>query len=890
MPLSSGTKLGPYEIQSPLGAGGMGEVYRARDTRLDRSVAIKVLPTHLSTNVEAKQRFDREARSISSLNHPNICTLYDVGHQKGIDYLVMELLEGETLSQRLAKGPLPTELVLKYGVDICDGLDKAHKNGVVHRDLKPGNVMLTKSGAKLLDFGLAKPPSSLTPAGGALTAAATMTSPASPITQHGSLVGTFQYMSPEQVEGREADSRSDIFALGAVLYEMTTGKRAFQGKSMLSVASAILEKEPDPISAVQPLTPPALEHTIRTCLEKDPEERFQTAHDVKLQLKWIGQGGSQAGVAKPISARRRKREWLAWALAGVLAVIMLATGWVVHVPPAAPVLRSMLLLPPKVRLDTVNTAVSISPDGKRLVMAAIGGEGKQQLYLRSLNATAVQPIAGTEEATYPFWSPDGEYIGFFTPGKLKKVAIASGAVQTICDAVDGRGATWNGEGTIVFAPAGDSALFTVADSGGAAAQLTNPEKGGLSHRHPQFLPDGKHVLYFAGDTGNALGIFVVDVNSKKTQFVVEASSGARYVEPGYLLYVKERSLLAQPFNPRSLKVSGRAIPIAQQVQYGALRWVSNYTASNNGLLLYQGQEGGGQWQLTWMDLDGKELGKVGEPREQASDTLSPDGKKAVVVVRDQNGSKASLWMYDVPRGVASRFTFDEGHDDDPVWSPDSRQVAYSVSSPEGWKIYSKAADGTGSPKELLSAADTIHPSAWSPDGKILTYDAVNSKNKKFEVWTLPLSGEQKPYAFLRGEAHFHSGNFSADGRWFVYMSNETGRDEVYLTPFPGPGEKRQVSLQGGIFGSWFGQHGIANEGIFYVDPAPGKAMLVPITLKGSTLEFGQACVLFGGRSFPDANGASFAPDWKRFLVSLSTGNETSGSLQMVSNWPAELQK
>jgi hypothetical protein len=413
-------------------------VYSARDTRLDRSVAIKVLPTHLSSDVEARQRFDREARSISSLNHPNICPLYDVGHQDGVDYLVMELLEGGTLAQRLVKGPLPTEQVLKYGIDICEGLEKAHKNGIVHRDLKPGNIMLTKAGAKLLDFGLAKPPSSLTPASGTLAGLATMTSPGTPITQHGSLVGTFQYMSPEQVEGRDADSRSDIFALGAVLYEMTTGKRAFQGMSMLSVASAILEKDPDPISAVQPLTPPALEHVIKTCLEKDPEERFQTAHDVKLQLKWIGQAGSLAGVAKPIAIRRKKREWMAWALAGALSLIMLAAGWMLHKPPAAPVLRSVLVLPPKLRLDAVNTSVALSPDGKRLVIAATGADGKQQLYLHSLDALAVQPIAGTEEATYPFWSPDGEYVGFLTPGKLKKVAVASGAVQTVCDAVDGR--------------------------------------------------------------------------------------------------------------------------------------------------------------------------------------------------------------------------------------------------------------------------------------------------------------------------------------------------------------------------------------------------------------------------------------------------------------------
>ena len=371
MPLTSGTKLGPYEVESALGAGGMGEVYRARDTRLDRLVAVKVLPSHLA-NAEAKQRFDREARAISALTHPNICTLYDVGHQDGISYIVMELLDGETLSHRLVRGAIPPDQVLKYGSEICDGLDKAHRSGVVHRDLKPGNIMLTKSGAKLLDFGLAKPPAPMNAAPAGLTGALTVTSPATPLTQQGSLVGTFQYMAPEQIEGREADARSDIFSLGAVLYEMTTGKRAFEGKSMLSVASAILEKDPEPISNIQPLVPPALDHTIRTCLAKDPEERFQTAHDVKLQLKWISQGGSQAGVAKPIAARRKRREWMGWALGGVLALVMLSAGWLLHRPVESPVLRTNVVFPQKFRLDPVNTAIALSPDGKKLALSALG--------------------------------------------------------------------------------------------------------------------------------------------------------------------------------------------------------------------------------------------------------------------------------------------------------------------------------------------------------------------------------------------------------------------------------------------------------------------------------------------------------------------------------------
>jgi len=866
----------------------MGEVYSARDTRLDRSVAIKVLPSHLA-NAEAKQRFDREARAISALTHPNICTLYDVGHQDGISYLVMELLDGETISHRLSRGALPPEQVLKYGSEICDGLEKAHRSGIVHRDLKPGNIMLTKSGTKLLDFGLAKPPAPMNAAAVAMTGAVTMTSPATPITQHGSLVGTFQYMSPEQIEGRDADSRSDIFALGAVLYEMTTGKRAFEGKSMLSVASAILEKDPEPISSFQPLVPPALDHVIRTCLAKDPEERFQTAHDVKLQLKWISQGGSQAGVAKPIAARRKRKEWMGWAIGGVLALVMLSAGWLMHRPAEAPVLRTNLVLTSKLRLDPINTAVALSPDGKKLVLAAVGEGGKQQLYLRSLDALTVQAIQGTEEATYPFWSPDSAYVGFFTPGKLKKVALSSSAVQTICDAVDGRGATWSKEGTIVFAPAGDSALFSVPDSGGTPVQITTPDKPGLSHRHPQFLPDGKHVLYFTGTAGATdTGVYVVNLDDKKSEFVVASQARAEYVEPGYLLYVKDRSLIAQPFSTSSLKLSGRAVPVAQQLQYASLRWVSNYAASADALF-YESEEGGGVWQLTWLDLGGKQTGKVGEPREIKSIAVSPDGSRAAAVVSDQNG-KENLWMYDLSRGLANRFNFDSGDADDPVWSPDGKQVAYSLSSSSGWKILTRTADGTGSPQELMSTQSTVHPVAWSPDGKFLSYNAVNTSTKKFEIWVLPVAGDRKPDVFQKGDTNIQAEAFSSDGRWLVYVSSESGRSEVYVTPFPGPGEKRQVSPQGGYAAWWFGRKGMKEEGIVYADPAASTAVLVPVIEKNNGLEFGQSRVLFGGHNFSDANAGAFSPDFKKMLVSLSTKSESANSLVMVNNWRSELAK
>lgn len=895
MALISGTKLGPYEIQSQLGAGGMGEVYRARDTRLDRTVAIKVLASHLSSSPEFKQRMEREARAISALNHPNICHFYDIGSNDSTDYLVMEFLEGETLAERLRRGVLPLSEIYKIGIAVSEALAVAHRAGIVHRDLKPANIMLTKAGAKLMDFGLAKPTSTGTTGSSSvplLSAAPTMSSPSpvSPLTTAGTIIGIIQYMCPEQIEGKEADARSDIFALGAVLYEMTSGKRAFEGKSQISIASAILEKDPEPISAVQPSTPPAFDYVIRTCLAKDPEERFQTAQDVKLQLKWISQGGSQTGIAQPIATPRKSHARMAWAIGAVIALVMLAAGWLLHRPAEQSVLRSNVVLPSKLRLDSGNTAIALSPDGKKLVMAATGEGGKQQLYLRSLDAMTVQPIPGTEGATYPFWSPDASYIGFFTPGKVKKVTLSSGAVQTICDAVDGRGATWSKEGTIVFAPAGDSALFSVSESGGTPVQITSPEKPGQSHRHPQFLPDGKHVLYFSAAPGAPnTGVYVVNLDDKKSQLITASQARAQYVEPGYLLYMRDLSLIAQPFSTSSLKLTGRAVPIAQQVQFGPVRWVSNYAASRD-ILLYEGEEGGGYWQPTWFDVDGKILGKVGEPRELSALAVSPDGRRAAALISEQNGTKTGVWMYDLSRGLANRFNFESGNADDPVWSPDGSQLAYSFGSTAGWKIVTRGADGTGSPQELLSSDTPVHPVAWSPDGKFIAYNAMNHSNKKTEVWILPLAGDHKPFAFQTGDAEIRGMVFSSDGRWFVYVSNESGRDEIYIVPFPGPGEKRQVSPHGGYVAWWYGRKGMADEGVVYGDPANTTAVLVPITEKNNALDFGQPRPLFAGRSFTDANAGSFSPDFKKMLVSLSTKSESANSLVMVQNWRSELGK
>jgi len=548
----------------------MGEVYRARDTRLDRTVAIKILPAHLSHNPEAKQRFDREARAISSLNHPNICTLHDIGHQDGIDYLVMEYLEGQTLAERLMKGPLPLDQVLKYGIEICEGLEKAHKTSVTHRDLKPGNIMLTKAGAKLMDFGLAKAAT----AGMAQSSnlALTLSGPSAdqPLTARGTIVGTFQYMAPEQVEGKEADARSDVFAMGAVLYEMATGKRAFNGRTQASIVAAILAAEPQPISTLQPMTPPALDRVVATCLAKDPEERFQTAHDLKLQLKWMAESGSKAGIPAPLAAQKKIRERMLWAVVALLAAGCAVLAAILR--PSTPerqVLHAYIPAPAKVEFAFVGdrtAPLAISPDGTRLAFGATGADGKQLLWVRVLRAASSQPLPGTEGLTHPFWSPDSRFIAFFAEGKLKKIEATGGPPQIICDASDGRGGAWNGDGVIVFSPAFNGPLFKVSAAGGAPVQVTELDSalGESSHRWPQFLPDGRHFLYFArGMAAQVSTTYVGSLDSREKKLLFRSPTNVVASTAGYLLFIRNSTLMAQPFDAKSLTVHGDAVPVAE---------------------------------------------------------------------------------------------------------------------------------------------------------------------------------------------------------------------------------------------------------------------------------------------------------------------------------------
>jgi len=723
--LSARNRLGPYEIVSPRGAGGTGGVYRARDTRLERTVAIKILPPPLSNDAVRKQRFEREAKTISSLNHPRICVLYDVGHQDGIDYLVMECVEGETLAKRLEKGPLPLDQVVKFGSQIADALDKAHRRGVVHRDLKPGNIMLTPTGAKLRDFGLAKPAVPLT-TGATLTAAATQTTP---VTQEGTILGTIQYMSPEHIEGKELDGRSDIFSLGAVLYEMLTAQRAFQGKSQPSVASAILEKEAAPISTVKPMTPPALDH-IRCCLAKDPEERWQTARDVALELKWIAEAGSQSSAATPVKDRRNS-EWFMMAALVVTAAAAVTLGVLYARRPAtdAPIARAYIK--PMVNSSFIFSGTAagfaLSPDGRLLAYVASTPDGKSVLWVRPIDFLQPQPLRGRDGATDPFWSPDSRFIAFFAGGKLKKIEPSGGPPFTIGDASDGRGGTWNSDGDILLTPAVNTALFRVSSSGGPLIPVTtlDPSKNETTQRWPYFLPDGHYFLYFTGSVFPPREILTNSVlwgslDSKERKLLLHSHTNAIYAS-GHILFMRQFTLMAQPFDTTSLQLTGDAVPIADPVQEGRSVAKGVFSASKNGLLTYVEGASGADWQLEWFDRDGKEMGAVPGADAYAGVRISPDGKR---LAYDLDSVGYDIWSFDIARGVKTALSFGSGSGQGnlyPVWSPDGRRIIYTSYRNGKYDLYLKASDGSGTEEPLLETVDRIRfPTDWSPDGKFLT--------------------------------------------------------------------------------------------------------------------------------------------------------------------------
>jgi Tol biopolymer transport system component len=880
MTLAKGTCLGPYEIEEAVGAGGMGEVYRARDTRLERSVAIKVLPAHLADNSELRQRMEREAKAVSSLSHPNICALYDIGHEDGVDYLVMEFIDGETLAERLSQGPMPLEEALRYGVQIADALEKANRQGIVHRDLKPGNIMLTASGAKLLDFGLAKADSGLG-GGDDLTVSPTVSKP---LTTAGTVLGTYQYMAPEQLEGKEVDARTDIFSLGAVLYEMVTGRRAFAGGSQASLIGAIMNEQPAPASTLQPMTPPAFDRVIQTCLSKDPEERWQTAHDVKLQLQWIAEGGSVVGLPAPVAARRKSRERLAWVVAAVagVAAVLFAVGFFLRAQETPRQVRFEIA--PDAKLAQVGSP-RISPDGRIIAFQAIDSDGNGQIWLRPLDSLEVRPLAGTEGAVTngrPMWSPDSRYIAFFAGGKLKKVPVAGGPAQTICDA-NGADGSWSTRGEIVFDGQANMPLMRVSAAGGIARAEVSPSdfEKAPSLGWPEFLPDGKRFLFVGDVTGEEGTIMLHEVGTSENTALTPADSRVQYAEPGYLIYVLDGMLVAHPFDAGKGELTGEPMPLADNVGSSAVG-LADFSAAADGTLVFRSGESGGR-RLLWYDRAGRELGAVSEGSEFHSTCLSPDGSKVVSGIADDDSGNRDLWIHDLDRGVASRFTFDPATDSNPLWSPDAKQIVFSSTRDEKRGLYRKDASGVGPVELLLEVEAGANASAWSADGRFLLYMTQGAETS-WDIWALPMDGSAEPFPVLQSEFREVRPSFSPDGKWFSYGSNESGRSEVYVRQFPGPGGQWQVSTDGGSESVW----STGGREIFFLDVG-GNLSIVSVET-GATFTAGLPEVLFDPAVFPTVQRNRYlaTPDGERFLVLATMSGESIRPTIAVLNWSAGL--
>ena len=904
MGLLTGTKLGPYQIEAPLGAGGMGEVYRARDMRLGRDVAIKVLPSHLSSDPELKKRFQREARAISSLNHAHICTLHDVGEQGGVDFLVMEFLQGETLQQRLLRGPLPLKQVLEIGVQIAEALDVAHQAGIAHRDLKPGNIMLTKSGAKLLDFGLAKPvsafvtgsavPSSLTPATPTLTVAA-MSVQSSPLTQRGMMVGTFQYLAPEVLRGNEADARSDIFALGATLYEMITGKYAFEERSQLSVLTAILEHEPQPITNI----PSPLEHIVRTCLAKEPVERLQTAREVARELRWAAQNSTEA-VASGAGATTRKFPVFGFGAAAGLAIAALVT-FVVHYtakPVAGPRMQVSVIPPAGIFPDTWgrNGPPQISPEGQDLAFVgcksetaskSIAGNRDCSIWLQSLRSTVAREITGTGGGYGPFWSPDGRQIGFFADGKLKRVGVDGGPIQIICNAVDGRGGSWSNQGTIIFAATRGSPIFRVSVEGGTPVAVTSSRPAlNLadlgSHRWPYFLPDGEHFLYLSSPSGACSQgdeIHFASLDGKRDVSLMQVCTSVAFAD-GRIMYWRDGNLVAQALDPSRGILSGAPVAMVEHAAFDSSFGFSPFSASGDGKLLYVAGQGPVGAQLVWYDRTGKMLGTLGEATAYSSVAIAPDGSRVVADTQQQR-----ILLLD-SRGTRTLVTLNSHFGPFPTWSADGRHVYFTAEANGVFGISAIATDGSGSQRTLVTFAKGQPGAAFlaaSPDGKYLAYAALDSAGK-LSLYTLELTQGSKPRPFLSPGADGSAPAFSPDGKWLAFESTQSGKNEVYITPYPGGGAQYQVSTNGGERPVW------SHDGkeVFYREDL--RLMAVRVSTGAQTVELGAPTPLFEVAA-RNMNGRWYAvsPDG-RFLMNTTPVTAQTGRFELIVNWAADLKQ
>ncbi len=868
MPLSVGDQLGPYVILAPIGAGGMGEVYKARDTRLDRIVALKIAKS------EFGERFDREARAVAALNHPHICHLYDVGP----NYLVMEYVEGEPL-----KGPLPLDQALKYAAQICEALDAAHRKGITHRDLKPANILVTKSaGVKLLDFGLAKVEAPVSDGLGTMTMA---------LTGKGQILGTLQYMSPEQVNGQEAGAQSDIFSFGLVLYEMLTGRPALEGSTPASIIAAILER---PAPSITDVAPASVDRVLKSCLEKDPENRWQSVRDLKVALQLAG---VQSGMA--ISTAPAKRNWL-WPSAAVALLIALALLSLLHfreTPPRADSVR--FTIPPPADAAIVSgppwgPPLAVSPDGRSIVFVAAGKDRKRRLWVRPLDALAALPLAGTEDASAPFWSPDSQWVSFFANRKLLRVTASGGEVQTLCQCQSGgAGGTWNQDNVILFAPAvaGHTGLFRVAAAGGTPAAVTTVDKahGQANNLWPEFLPDGHHFLYSTG--GDLTGVYLGDLNSPNSirLMPLTESSKLSYVSPGYILYVRERVLFAQPFDAKRRVLAGDPIRVVEGVETGGPGSAA-FSVSSNGVLAYWSGAPPRSEQLTWVRRDGTRIATVGPPGAYFHFSLAPD-EQHVALTRYETGDnnfQSAIWILDAVRGTLAKLTFERGGSGMSVWSPDNGRIVFASGRHGPPTLFQKRIGDLG-PDQLLVKGGDNHPTDWSPDGRTIVYESLDDKTRN-DLWLLSPDGHKSP--FLQSPSNETGGRISPDSKWMAYASDESGRDEIYVTSYPERHGATRISTDGGAQAEWRRD----GKELFYRAP-DRKLMAVPVK-SAANFAAGTPHALFELQPEPPAwiqSGVDqrvYAPsaDGQRFLIAVPVGQESFAPITVVLNWTAGLKR
>ncbi|MBZ5558253.1 MAG: serine/threonine-protein kinase [Acidobacteriia bacterium] len=878
MTLAPGNRLGPYEILAPLGAGGMGEVYKARDTRLDRAVAIKVLASHQSSSPETHQRFEREARAISQLSHPHICALYDIGEQDGADFLVMELLEGETVAERLKRGALPIEQTVRYGAQIAAALDCAHRQGIAHRDLKPANVMLTKAGVKLLDFGLAKAFTPLfpeSPVTGEATAAA-------PLTGEGVIAGTIQYMSPEHLEGKAADARSDIFALGAVLYEMATGRRAFTANSTVGVASAILHAEPPPISSAQPLSPSSLDRLTGRCLAKDPDQRWQSAHDVRLQLETIAEGqDAGAGTAAPVTTDRRRAwaRWVPWSVAAAAALVAVA-AFLTPSPNAAigSAVRFPLAPPPggAFYVDYENTGLSVSPDGARVAFTAREASGPNRVWIRPSAALEATAVAGTDGATSLFWSPDGRSLAFFTGTKLRRMDVPGGSPVSICDVRQGIGfaGTWGADGQILFSSIEGEAIYTVAASGGVPAAIMKRDAGRDEARlnWPSFLPDGRRFLYLQRRRDGS-GHLMLSEPGKASREVMPLQSSAQYVDPGYLVFAREGTLVGQRFDLARGALVGAPFSIADPVGYFLTTTVARFATSLSGTLVYQSHDN--EQRLVWFDRSGRDEGAISGLGQYKGPRISPDDRR--VAFDRLLGGAFDVWETDLERRVETRLTLGASSESAGPWMPDGRSLFFNADRGAPPEIFLKDLT-TGKDVAVLPANNTFQaPLDVSPDGNTLLYAQRDAHGD--HIWSFARDGSRPPAAAVGSQFEEEEARFSRDGRFFSFSSNASGRWELYVSPFPPTGEHTRISTTGAYAARW------SRDGkeLFYLS-ADGHLMAVPIQTS-PVLHVGTAVSLFEVN--PSRTWSQFdVSSTGRFLAVVSETRASQQPLTVVLNWTA----